>query len=325
MPCLRRSGFAQASETLYSEKTASMIDPFAKPLPRSAYFRLLEHQKKTKLTSYQPDFPLVLFISFSRVAAGLSLVSVFFPPSPVWSGVSLGCMILATLASIAHLSAPQRFLTMIINNRSYLVWEIRLAGALTTFLGFQFLASLGWFQAYGPYFLWVTFVLSILFLFSTGWAYRFETHPAWRTSILPLYYLASALIVGLGLRSIQYPFASVPFFFAAFLLAKGLLLTLYRNHLDMTSPTSLKKIVVDRERGIFLAFLWTDLLLPALLIFFMFFRGDSVIFHCLLTTSSLVGIFLERILFFWVERPVFFLSFTANPELNAKYPYWIRG
>ncbi len=93
----------------------------------------------------------------------------------------------------------------------------------------------------------------------------------------------------------------------------------------MTSPTFLKKIVVDKERGIFLAFFWTDLLLPVLLSFSMYVKGDSVILHCLLTTSSLVGIFLERILFFWVERPVFFLSFTANPDLNAKYPYWIRG
>jgi len=302
-----------------------MIAPFTNPLPRSAYFRLLEHQKKMKLNSYQPDLPLVLFISFSRVAAGLSWVSVFFPESTLWSGVSLGCMILATLASIAHLSAPQRFLTMIINNRSRLVWEIRLAGALTTFLGFQFFASLGWFQPYGPYFPWINFVLSILFLLSTGWAYRFETHPAWKTFVLPLYYLVSALIVGLGLRSIQYPFATIPFFFGALLLAKGLLLALYRNHLKMTSPTSLKKIIVDQERGIFLAFFWTDLLLPALLTFSMFIKGDFVILHCLLTTSSLVGIFLERILFFWVERPVFFLSFIENPELNAKYPYWIRG
>jgi DMSO reductase anchor subunit len=302
-----------------------MIAPFTNPLPRSAYFRLLEHQKNTNLDSCQPDFPLVLFISFSRVAAGLSLVSVFFPESTLWSGVCLGCMALATLASIAHLSVPYRFLTMIINNRSYLVWEIRLAGALMTFLGLQFLASLGWFQPYGPYFHWVNFVLSTLFLLSTGWAYRFETHPAWRTPILPLYYLASALVVGLGLRSIQCPYASVPFFFTILLLAKGVLLALYRNHLKMTSPTSLKKMVVDQERRIFFAFLWTEFLLPALLNFSMYIRGDFIILYCLLTTSSLVGIFLERILFFWVEKPVFFLSFTAKPELNAKYPYWIRG
>jgi hypothetical protein len=131
--------------------------------------------------------------------------------------------------------------------------------------------------------------------------------------------------VGLGLRSIQYPFAAVPFFFAGLLIIKGLLLVLYRNHLKATSPTSLKKIVADKERWVFLAFLWTDLLLPALLTFALFVDGEMVIFHCLFTTSCLVGVFLERILFFWVERPVFFLSFIENPELNAKYPYWIRG
>ncbi len=302
-----------------------MMTPFINPLPKSAYLRLLEYQKKTKVDSYQPDLPLILFISFSRVAAGLSLIYVFFPESMLWSGVSLGCMILATLASIAHLSAPQRFLTMIINSRSYLVWEIRLAGALTTFLGLQFASWLGWFRPYHPYFPWINFGLSVLFLISTGWAYRFETHPAWKTSILPFYYLASSVTIGLGLRSIQYPFAMVPFFFAALLITKGILLALYRNHLKITSPTSLKKIVVDRERWIFLAFLWTDLFLPVLLTFALFARGEMILFHCLFTTSCLVGLFLERILFFWVERPVFFLSFMENPELNAKYPYWIRG
>jgi DMSO reductase anchor subunit len=302
-----------------------MIDPFTNPLPKSAYFRLMEYQKKGKVDSYQPDLPLILFISFSRMAAGISLISIFFPESLLWSGVSLGCMALATLASIAHLSVPRRFLTMAINNRSYLVWEIRLAGMLGTFLGLQFLSGLGLFQSYRFYFPWFTFGLSILFLLSTGWAYRFETHPAWKTSLLPFYYLASALTVGLGLRSIQYPFEIVPFFFTALLITKGLLLVFYRNHLKVTSPTSLKKIIVDKERWVFLAFLWTDLLLPALLTFALFVDGEMVIFHCLFTTSCLVGIFLERILFFWVERPVFFLSFIENPELNAKYPYWIRG
>ena len=302
-----------------------MITSFTNPLPRLPYFRLLEHQKKTKLNSYQPDYPLILFIFFSRVAAGLSLVSVFFPESLLWSGVSFGCMVLATFASIAHLSVPQRFLTMIINNRSYLVWEIRLAGALATFLGLQFLSWFGWFHGYQPYFPWINFGLSILFLISTGWAYRFETHPAWKTSLLPLYYLASASVIGLGLRSIEYPFRGVPFFFAVLILAKGFLLGLYRNHLKITSPTSLTKIIFDKERWIFLAFLWTVLLLPTLLTFALLIEGEIVLFHCLLTTSCLVGLFFERILFFWVERPVFFLSFIANPDLHAKYPYWIRG
>ena len=302
-----------------------MHNPFTNPLPKSAYFRLLKHQQKTRLNAYEPDPPLVLFISFSRVGAGLTFISLFFTGSFLWAGVSLGCMIIATLASIAHLSVPQRFLTMIRNNRSNLVWEIRLAGALTTGLGVQFLSGFGWFHSFEPYFPWINSTLSVLFLVSTGWAYRFETHPAWKSLLLPLYYLASAFTVGLAIRSIESPSRVIPFLFAGLLLVKALLLALYRNHLKITSPTSLKKIVVDKERWVFLAFLWTDLLLPGLLTLALFIEGEFILLHCLFSTSCIVGIFLERVLFFWVERPVYFLSFMANPELETKYPYWIRG
>ena len=312
-PCLSRRGMT------------FMVDPFTNPLPKSAYLRLLKHQQKTNLNAYAPDPPLILFIFFSRVGAGLALVSPFFRESILWLAISLGCMILATLASIAHLSVPQRFLTMIRNNRSYLVWEIRLAGALTACLGLQFLSLLGWFHGYRSTFPWINLALSVLFLLSTGWAYRFDTHPAWKTSFLPLYYLASGVSVALAIRSIQSPSSLIPFLFGGLLLAKGFLLALYRNHLKMASPTSLKKIVLDREKWVFLAFLWTDLLLPGLLTLALFIQGDFILLHCLFATSCLVGIFLERILFFWVERPIYFLSFIENPELNSKYPYWIRG
>ena len=135
-----------------------MTPVFSNPLAKSAYLRLLEYQGRTNLNSYEPDLPLIFFISFSRAAAGISLVSPFFPGSMLWTGVSFGCMILATLASIAHLSVPHRFMTMIINSRSFLVWEIRLAGALTAFLGLQWLSSLGWFHPYRLYFPWINFI-----------------------------------------------------------------------------------------------------------------------------------------------------------------------
>jgi DMSO reductase anchor subunit len=234
-------------------------------------------------------------------------------------------MVLATMASIAHLSVPHRFITMIINSRSFLVWEIRLAGALTSFLAIEFLTSLGWFQPLRPVLPWINALLSILFLISTAWAYRFESHPAWRSHILGFYYVASALTIGLGLRYIQFSFKAAPFLFAALLLVKGVLLILYRNHLRLTSPTSLTKIVVERERWVFLAFLWTDLLLPALFTLSFFVKGDFVIFDCLFATSCFIGILLERVLFFWMERPVFFLSFMGNPEPGKEAPYWIRG
>ena len=118
--------------------------------------------------TYPPDYPLVLFISFSRIGAGLSLVSIFMPLSFIWSAIAFSCMILAIASSIAHLNVPLRFLTMIRNNRSSLVWEVRLAGALTGVLGMQLLPHFGYFQGFEMLFTWTGFLLSILFLISTG-------------------------------------------------------------------------------------------------------------------------------------------------------------
>ena len=252
-------------------------------------------------------------------------MAVFFPRPLLWTTIALACMILATIASVAHLSVPLRFITMIRNNRSHLVWEIRLAGAFTTFLGLEFLSSFGWFQAFRPLFPWINFVLALLFLISTGWAYRFETHPAWKTSILPFYYLASASMVGLSLHSVGASSHFLPLFYTILLLAEGFLLLLYRGHLKSTSLTSLKKILMGGEKWTFLAFVWTTLLLPALLTFALLVEGNDDRLNLVIAISASAGIFLERVLFFWVEKPVYFLSFSENPESDSKNPYWIRG
>ena len=302
-----------------------MTSFFPTPLTQSAYFRLLEYQKKMRLPSYQPDYPLIFFIFFSRIASGLSILSLFFPSSIFWAAITFGAIVLATLASILHLSVPWRFLTMVRNNKSYLVWEIRLAGALTAFLGIQFLSSFGWFPGLRAFLPGINFVLAILFLISTGWAYRFETHPAWKTPLLPAYYVVSALMAGLVLRSIEYESPMIPPFYAVLLVTEGFLIALYWNHLKMVSPTSLKKIVMDRERWVSLAFFWTTLLLPALITLALLLEGNIKTLQVVLIASCLTGIFLERILFFWVEKPIYFLSFIENPKKDEKYPYWIRG
>jgi len=292
--------------------------------PGSSYLRLVEYQKNIKLESYHPDLPLVLFITFSRMASGLSIVSVFFPPSIFRTGVALALMGLATLASIAHLSVPLRFLTMVRNNRSFLVWEIRLAGALTALLALHFLTFLGYFERFHTMLPWVNFVISILFLASTAWAYRFASHPAWNTSILAFYYLASACMMGLVLRAMYYPLPALPLLYTVLLVAEAFLLFLYRNHLRQTSPTALQDLTTGREKWIFLAFLWTSLLLPATLTSLIFFEG----YHrgpanILMAMSCFTGILLERVLFFTVERPVFFFSFVWDP--NGEGQHWIRG
>ena len=288
------------------------------PLPKSSYLRLLEYQRQRMVfPAYAADLPLVLFIFFSRIAAGLSILSVFFPHSVLWLATAFCCMVLATAASITHLTVPTRFFTMIINHRSPLVWEIRLAGALTASLGAQVLSDLGFLPGFGVVLPWTSLSLGILFLVSTGWAYRFHTHPAWKTNILFGYYWVSASMTGFALYSITFP----NFFFrlvtVTLLCAEGFLILLYLNHLCKTSWISLKRIDSGKDRRISMAFLASVLLLPGLITFAPLFTKNLELFAAVLALSSGVGTVLERILFFRLEQPVFFLSRGQNPEART--------
>jgi len=288
------------------------------PLPKPSYLRLLEYQRQRMVfPAYAADLPLVLFIFFSRIAAGLSILSVFFPHSVLWLATAFCCMVLATAASITHLTVPTRFFTMIINHRSPLVWEIRLAGALTASLGAQVLSDLGFLPGFGVVLPWTSLSLGILFLVSTGWAYRFHTHPAWKTNILFGYYWVSASMTGFALYSITFP----NFFFrlvtVTLLCAEGFLILLYLNHLCKTSWISLKRIDSGKDRRISMAFLASVLLLPGLITFAPLFTKNLELFAAVLALSSGVGTVLERILFFRLEQPVFFLSRGQNPEART--------
>ena len=285
------------------------------PLPKSSYLRLLEYQRQRMVVpAYAADLPLLLFIFFSRIAAGLSILSVFFPHSALWLGTAFCCMVLATAASVTHLTVPTRFFTMIINHRSPLVWEIRLAGALTASLGAQVLSDMGYLPGFGVILPWTSFSLAILFLISTGWAYRFHTHPAWKTHILFGYYLASALMTGFALYSITFPNFFFRLITVTLLCTEGFLILLYLNHLCKTSWISLKRIDSGKDWRVSVAFLASVLLLPGLITFAPLFTNHLELFAVLLALSSGVGIVLERILFFRLEQPVFFLSRGQRPE-----------
>jgi DMSO reductase anchor subunit len=226
-------------------------------------------------------------------------------------------MVLATAASITHLTVPTRFFTMIINHRSPLVWEIRLAGALTASLGVQVLSNIGFLPGFEIVLPWTSFSLGILFIISTGWAYRFHTHPAWKTNILFGYYLASASMIGFALYSITFP----NFFFrpitVTLLCTEGFLILLYLNHLCKTSWISLKKIDSCKDRKVSMVFLASVLLLPGLITFAPLFTKNLELFSAALALSSGVGIVFERILFFRLEQPVFFLSRSQHPEAET--------
>jgi DMSO reductase anchor subunit len=264
--------------------------------------------------AYAADLPLLLFIFFSRIAAGLSILSVFFPHSVLWLGTAFCCMLLATAASITHLTVPTRFFSMIINHRSPLVWEIRLAGALTASLGAQILSDIGFLPGFGVVLPWTSFSLGILFLISTGWAYRFHTHPAWKTNLLFGYYLVSASMTGFALYSITFPNFFFRLITVTLLCAEGFLILLYLNHLCKTSWISLKRIDSGKDRRVSMAFLASVLLLPGLITFAPLFTKHLELFAAVLALSSGVGIVFERILFFRLEQPVFFLSRGQNPE-----------
>ncbi|HYA89907.1 MAG TPA: hypothetical protein VEK32_00260 [Thermodesulfobacteriota bacterium] len=286
-----------------------MNPSFTGPLPKPTYLRLLEYQRQRMVfPAYASDLPLVSFIFFSRISAGLSIFSVFFPLSILWMDTAFFCMVLATAASIAHLTVPSRFLTMIINHRSPLVWEIRLAGGLAGSLGAQLLSHMGMLPGFETFLPWTSFSLSILFLISTGWAYQFHTHPAWKTNILPGYYLASASMLGYALYSIIYPNPFFRLISVTLLCAEGFLILLYLNHLCKTSWISLKRIHSGKDRSVSLAFLVAVLFLPAALSFVPLFTKSLVPFALVLALSSGVGVVLERLLFFRLEQPVFFLS-----------------
>ena len=288
---------------------------FTGPLPKPAYLRLLEYQRqRMSFPAYGADVPLLFFIFFSRIAAGLSIISVFFPSSMLWVDIALCCMVLATAASITHLTVPSRFLTMIINHRSPLVWEIRLAGALSGSLGAQLLSHMGILPGFQTLFLWTSFCLSILFLISTGWAYRFDTHPAWKTHILFGYYLASAFMIGFAFYSITYPNSLFRPVTVMLFCTEGFLILLYLNHLCKTSPISLKRIDSGKDRRISLAFIVSVLLIPGVITFAPLFTRNLGSFATVLALSCSAGVIFERILFFRLEQPVFFLSRSQNPE-----------
>jgi len=286
-----------------------MNPSFTGPLPNPAYLRLFEYQRqRMAYPAYRVDSPLLFFILFSRIAAGLSILAVFFPPSLLWMSTAFCCMVLATAASITHLTIPARFLAMIINHRSPIVWEIRLAGALTGSLGAQLLSRLGILPGFETLLLWTSFFLGILFLIATGWAYRFHTHPAWKTDILPGYYLVSASMIGFALYSIIYPNPFWGLLTITLLCAEGILIIFYLNHLRKTSQVSLKRIVSGKDRMFSLAYLVSVFFLPGLLSLAPLFTNNLELYAVALALSSGAGVIFERILFFRLEQPTFFLS-----------------
>jgi hypothetical protein len=74
-----------------------------------------------------------------------------------------------------------------------------------------------------------------------------------------------------------------------------------------------------------MVFLASVLLLPGLITFAPLFTKNLELFAAVLALSSGVGIVFERILFFRLEQPVFFLSRSQNPEAKTMKPATVQG
>jgi hypothetical protein len=102
-----------------------------------------------------------------------------------------------------------------------------------------------------------------------------------------------------------------PFFgiiILALLSVEGLLILSYLKHLQKASGISLKRIVSGKNRMVSIVFILSVLLLPGLLAFTPLSTKNLELFAAILALSSGTGVVLERILFFRLEHPDFFIS-----------------
>jgi len=292
------------------------------PFARSAYFRLLDSRQRQRAAErFSPDYPLVLFVSLSRLSQGAAIFAGLFQISgrfgelaPVNTAIALGLALAATGLSLFHIHDRPRFWAMIRNLRSPVSWEIILSGAYTAIVALN-LGLLWSIPALGRVLMGYALVISALAaLTAAGFAYRFLAHPAWNTPLLSVIYLISGLILGLALTS-SYSYA--PAFGGLGLNSKpvlgslGLLLLLqagvellylrYLNRLDR----GLKAFILGREGRIFWPYISAYFILPLALVLASLLGRPSAVLSALAFAGLLLGAFLERLLFFLLERPVY--------------------
>ena len=316
------------------------------PLPRTVYFRLIEN-KERGVSSMNPDYPLILFVFLSRIAMGLGIVmgtfQLVYSEAPLLTFnvlLAFGLMMGATVFSITHLSAKSRFMAMARNLHSHISWEILLAGAymviLFLYLIYIHVISL---STTGP--IWlpdifinllsssiVTYVLPIVMvcfafsaLISQGFAYRFPSHPAWKSPLLSLFYLFSAPTLGLFIvwtetlffwpEGVYFSWWIFPISIALFLGVQGVIIYWYFIDTMKVLRMGKEKTFKGELRGLFLLYPIFYLFIPLGATFLLLFPERSSLFMPIIgLLSILTGTFLERILFFHLEEPIYFFNLS---------------
>jgi DMSO reductase anchor subunit len=174
-----------------------------------------------------------------------------------------------------------------------------------------------------PVLTWMGCILSVLFLISTGLAYRFLAHPVWGSSMLPAYYVISATLIGFSLRAIGQPFTTFPIVFNLLVITQMILLIRYKNDIKTSSEKVLGELKKNPLKWILRGFLSASLFAPAALAMVSLLGRTHSLIYALIGFSCFMGMILERILFFRVERPNLFFSFIRHP--GKKGDRLIRG
>jgi len=301
------------------------------PLPKSTYLRLLENRHRP-IAGYRPDYPLVFFIFLSRFSFGVSIVfgilqiSGGFEETVVVSNIiALGSLLLAIAISLTHLGAPRGFMGMIRNIRSRLAWEIGLSGVflLIVFLNLVFLSLDMWGKGVTAAMGWAMLLVALSALISSGLAYQFSTHPSWNTNLLPIFYLFSGLILGFsftcivaqvveGTSSFQ-QVRTVPFILGTLILAQLSVGYGYIRYLKGFLHRTVHELLRGRASRLFWTYMSLSFILPLLIISRALFRGGLELLPSIsLTVALLVGAYLERILFFSIEKPIYFFYYVGE-------------
>lgn len=300
-------------------------------LPKSTYLRLLENRERS-ISRYRPDYPLVFFIALSRFSFGISIVCGILQISGRFEGTrvvmnitALGSLLLAIALSLTHLGAPKGFMRMVRNIRSRLTWEIGLSGIFLPILvanlvflsldmgGTRVTAALGV----------IMLVIAVSALISSGFAYQFSTHPSWNTNLLPIIYLCSGLILGLSFTGVvaqvveTAPFlqyASITHFILGFLILAQLSVGYaYIRYLKGFLDRTTNELLRGKSSTLFWTYMNLSFILPLLIILVALFRGGFELLPSVsLTVALLLGAYLERILFFSIEKPIYFFYYVGE-------------
>jgi len=299
-------------------------------LARSTYLRVLENRQRDP-ARFQPEYPLLVFMIAARFALGLAVFAGLLQMAARSPGVvvlntavALGCLVAALGVAMTHLGAPRRFTGMLRNPRSRLSWEVSLVGLLILLLAANLVVF--WVSAPPHLLAWVLGLAIILVglggLTAMGLLFKLPAHPAWNTNLLPAVNLISGLILGMAFTWAAAHLLGDSFLLprtALILAALGLLILIqlgvggcYLNYLHGFLDQTLKDLRRGRTSRLWQVYLGAYFGLPLALIAWSLWGRLGFPAGAGLLASLLAGVWLERVLFFSLEKPVFFFYFSGE-------------